>query len=83
MNKALNHIFKMHDDLCQSALFGETDQDRQEAHIKATALRELLYSIRDNVIKPSEQDRFNDAVEAHFAAIGKHLFYKRNLDFER
>lgn len=78
----LNTIFEHHDALSHDAVFAETAQDRERAYIKAEALRELITAIKDT-LPAKEQERFTDAAKAHFNAIGKGIFYKRNLDFER
>jgi hypothetical protein len=78
----LNTIFEHHDNLSRDAVFADTAKERQQAFTKAEGIRELIWAIKDTV-KPKEQDRFTEAIEAHFAAIGKGIFYKRNLDFER
>lgn len=78
----LNTIFEHHDTLSREAVFADTAKARQTAFVKAEGIRELIWKIKDT-LPVKEQDRFLEAVERHFDSIGKGIFYKRNLNFER
>ncbi len=80
-NKIINEIIKHHDELSKMSVFGDTAKDRQTAFTKAVAIRELITSIRDNVIAENQKDKFEEALTTHFESMGKGLFYKRKVAF--
>ena len=74
----LDTIFKLHDEYSHSSVFMDSEKDRQTLFIKAEALRELVEMIREQ----ADNKKFDEAVEAHFNAFSKSIFYKRRLNLE-
>jgi len=74
----LDTIFKYHDELSHASVFMEKAKDRQICFTKAEATREIFEMIREQ----ADNKKFDEAVEAHFNAFSKSIFYKRRLNLD-
>ena len=80
-NEIIKIVFREHDRLSQAAVFENDIEDRDRAFVKAEAIRELISAIRNGFTKIDMRDAFNEAVVLHIEALGKSIFYNRNMNF--
>lgn len=83
VNDVLKSIFQTHDEMSHASVFDEDPVAREKAFIKAEGLRELISNIHGGIKKQEEQEAFGQAILAHTDALGKGLFYRRNLKFDK